>query len=219
MFMKFGVVMFKSIRHFCAALLTSLGMSALVSSAIAAPIEAPAGTYVLEKTHASLHWRIRHMGLSNYTARFKRFDATIEFDPVNLSRSTVQATIDVASLETDLITPDGRDFNAELRSEPFFNTAKFSQATFKSTQVQAVGNNVLRVQGELTLLGVTRPVTLQVTINGSMKSHPFAKVPALGISATGSVVRTAFSLNPPPIREGVGDQVDLAIEAEFLKKP
>ncbi len=211
--------MFHSVRRVVGLLFMSLGLWALASAAIASTIEAPAGTYVLEKTHASLHWRIRHMGLSNYTARFKRFDATIEFDPVNLARSSVQATIDVSSVETDLVTPDGRDFNAELRSEPFFNTAKFSQATFRSTQVQALGGNALRVQGELSLLGVTRPVTLQVTINGSMKSHPFARVPALGISATGSLARTAFGLNPPPIREGVGDQVDLVIEAEFLKKP
>jgi polyisoprenoid-binding protein YceI len=210
--------MFMSFRVLVLSLM-SVGLWALATVASAAPIEASAGTYVLEKTHASLHWRIRHMGLSNYTARFKRFDATIEFDPVNLSRSAVQATIDIGSVETDLVTPDGRDFNAELRSVPFFNTAKFAQATFKSTQVQALGGNALRVQGELTLLGVTRPVTLQVTLNGSMKSHPFAKVPALGFSATSSVVRTAFGLNPPPIREGVGDAVDLVIEAEFLKKP
>jgi polyisoprenoid-binding protein YceI len=69
------------------------------------------------------------------------------------------------------------------------------------------------------LLGVTRPVTLDVVLNGSMKSHPFAKVPALGFSAKGSITRTAFGLNPPPIREGVGDEVELLIEAEFLKQP
>jgi polyisoprenoid-binding protein YceI len=200
------------------SLLLAAGLASAAIDAIAAPIEAPAGIYVLDKTHASLHWRIRHMGLSNYTARFKRFDATIEFDPVNLARSSVQATIDIASVETDLITPDGRDFNAELRSVHFFNVAKYSQATFNSTQVQVLGENSMRIQGELTMLGVSRPITFHVTLNGSMKSHPFAKVPALGVSARGSVVRTAYGLNPPPIQEGVGDQVDLVIEAEFLKK-
>jgi polyisoprenoid-binding protein YceI len=181
-----------------------------------APIEAPAGTYVLEKTHASLHWRIRHMGLSNYTARFKRFDATLQFDPVDLSRSSVQANIDVGSLETDLATPD---FNAELRSEPFFNTTRFPQATFVSRRVTPTGSHSMRVQGDLTLLGVARPVTLDVVLNGSMKSHPFAKVPALGFSGKGTVLRTAHGLNPLPIRQGVGEEVDLVIEAEFLKQP
>lgn len=181
-----------------------------------APIEAPAGTYALEKTHASLHWRIRHMGLSHYTARFKRFDVTLQFDPVDMSRSTVQASIDVGSLETDLATPD---FNAELRGEPFFNVARFPRATFASKQVTSTGPRSMRVQGDLVMLGITRPVTLDVVLNGSMKSHPFAKVPALGFSAKGTLARTAFGLNPPPIREGVGDEVELIVEAEFLKQP
>jgi len=203
-------------RATIAAAVFALTLSAWAASPDPAPIEAPAGTYVLEKTHASLLWRIRHMGLSNYTARFKRFDVTLQFDPADLSRSSVQASIDVASLETDLATPD---FNAELRGEPFFNVAKFPRATFSSKQVTATGPRSLRVQGDLAMLGVTRPVTLDVVLNGSMKSHPFAKVPALGFSGKASIARTAFGLNPPPIREGVGDEVELVVEAEFLKQP
>lgn len=200
----------------CATLAAALLFAHFAWAVIPAPIEAPAGTYVLEKTHASLHWRIRHMGLSNYTARFKRFDATVQFDPVDLSRSSVQASIDVGSLETDLTTPD---FNAELRGEPFFNVVRFPRATFSSKQVALTGPRSMRVLGDLTLLGVTRPVTLEVVLNGSMKNHPFAKVPALGFSAKATITRSAFGLNPPPIREGVGDEVELLIEAELLKQP
>jgi polyisoprenoid-binding protein YceI len=89
----------------------------------AAPIEAPAGTYTLEKEHASLTWRARHVGLSNYTARFKRFDALIRFNPVDFAKSSVLASVELASIETDCVPAQGRDFNAERRSEPFFSVA------------------------------------------------------------------------------------------------
>lgn len=183
-----------------------------------APIEAPAGTYVLEKTHASLTWRIKHMGMSNYTARFKRFDATLKFDPQDFSRSTVQASIDVGSLETDFVPANGQDFNAELRSETFFGVAKFPQASFVSRQVRRTGPRSMQVAGELTLLGITRPATLDVTLNGAMASHPFAKVPALGFSARGRIQRMDFGLNPMPQLTGVANDVEIAIEAEFLQQ-
>lgn len=204
--------------------LTSLFFSAMLVVAGAAarevaPIEAPAGTYALEKEHASLTWRVRHMGLSNYTARIKNFDTTIRFDPTDFAKSSVQASVDLASIETDFAPAHGRDFNAELKSEPFFNVAKFPRATFVSTKVTATGPRTMKVDGTLTLLGVSKPLTLTATLNGSLKSHPFAKVPALGFSITGQVPRLAFGLNPPPIRQGVGEVIDIAIEAEFLQQP
>jgi polyisoprenoid-binding protein YceI len=206
------------------ALSVSLFLPALLllGSAVAqpaAPIEAPAGTYTLEKEHASLTWRVRHMGLSNYTARFKRFDTTIRFDPANVANSVVQASVDLGSIETDFVPVQGRDFNAELKSAPFFNVASFPRATFTSTKVTATGPRTMQVDGMLTLLGVSQPITLKATLNGSLKSHPFAKVPALGFSITGQVPSLAFGLNPAPIQQGVGDVVDIAIEAEFLQQP
>lgn len=203
---------------------TSMLLSAMLvaTSAVArdaAPIEAPAGTYALEKEHASLTWRVRHMGLSNYTARFKRFDTTIRFDPVDFSKSSVQASVDLGSIETDFVPAQGRDFNTELKSEAFLNVAKFPLATFTSNKVTATGPRTMQIDGTLTLLGVSKPLSLMATLNGSLKSHPFAKVPALGFSITGQVPRLAFGLNPPPIRQGVGEVVDIVIEAEFLQQP
>lgn len=205
----------------------AIGMSCLLialliaSSSRAADtpaLDAPAGTYALEKTHASLTWRIRHMGLSNYTARFKRFDATVKFDPKDFSKSSVQASIDLGSIETDFVPVDGRDFNVELRSEPFLNVAKFPRAAFVSTKVTPTGPRTMKVDGMLSMLGASTPLSLSVTLNGTLKVHPFAKVPALGFSATGQVPRLAFGLNPPPIQQGVGELVDIAIEAEFLQQ-
>jgi polyisoprenoid-binding protein YceI len=183
------------------------------------PIDAPAGTYRLEGTHASLTWRIRHMGLSNYTARFKRFDATLRFDPENFSRSSVEATVDLGSVETDFVPAQGRDFNEELRSAAFFNVVQFPRAVFVSKKVTRTGPRTMRVDGDLTLLGITQPLSMNVTLGGAMRSHPFAKVPALGFSATAQVPRMSFGMNPPAIQQGVGTQAEIVIEAEFLQTP
>lgn len=184
----------------------------------AAALSAPAGTYVLEKTHASLHWRIAHMGMSNYTARFRSFDATVKFDPRDLGATQVEALVDLGSVETDFTPVDGRDFNAELRSPSFFDVERFPKAAFRSQRVQVTGPRTARVHGELTLLGVSRPMVLDVVVNGAVASHPFAKVPWLGISARGKVARKAFGLDPMPQLTGIGDEAELLIEAEFLQQ-
>ena len=207
------------LSRFIAVLAVGLSVFCATARAQQQPaLPVPSGTYVLEKTHASLLWRVPHMGLSNYTARFTRFDVTLQLDAADLSRSRVRATVDMSSVETDFVPAGGRDWNAELRAAPFFDAAKFPQAVFESTRVTGNGAKGLRVDGNLTFLGVTRPVTLDATINGTLASHPFAKVPALGISATGRVPRLAFGLNPPPIQQGVGESVELVIEAEFLQQ-
>lgn len=209
-------------------ILGSLGAAAL---AAAAPLraqaqapgvgEAPAGKYLLDRTHGSLTWRISHFGLSHYTARFTRFDADVEFNPADLSKCSARAVIDVTSVETDFgqQSPKG-DFNADLRGERFFNVAKFREATWRSTSVQVVDGNRLRIPGELSLLGVTAPITLDATLNATFKSRPVSKLPTLGFSARGTIDRRVFGmLAPPPPSTptgGVSAMVEIIIEAEFM---
>lgn len=190
----------------------------IATSAANTRIEATPGAYVMDPTHASLHWKVKHMGLSNYTARFKKFDVALNFDPNDISKSTVRAVVDMSSVETDFVPQGGRDFNAELKSEPFFNIGRYKEAVFTSKKVTSTGPDTMRVEGDLVFLGQARPVTLDVKLNGSMASHPFVKVPAVGFSAKGTIKRSNFGLNPPPIQQGVGDEVELEIEAEFVKK-
>jgi polyisoprenoid-binding protein YceI len=184
-------------------------------------LDVPAGRYRLDPTHASLLWRISHFGLSNYTARFTRFDVQLDFDPADLARSSAQATIDMASIETDY--PPGfnkRDWNGDLRSEKFFNVAKFREATWRSTKVQSVEGNRMRVAGDLALLGVSAPVSLEVTLNAGFRSRPPTNLPTIGFSARGTLDRRVFGmLAPPPAATpagGVGAMVEIIIEAEFI---
>lgn len=184
--------------------------------AAALEINAPSGTYVNDPGHTRLLWKINHMGLSNYTARMNDVAITLEFNAEDITRSSVKASIDPTSVDTGYV--GDKDFNKEIYGEAeILNAGEFPQISFVSRKVQMTGEDTMKVTGDLTLLGVTRPVTLDVQLMGSMASHPFVKVPALGFQATGSLDRTEFGQT---FLSGValGDVVEIVIQAEFLKQ-
>ncbi len=198
----------------------TLMMAAAIATAApllaqAAPINAPAGDYVLEKTHASLTWQVMHLGLSNYTARFVNFDATITLDPATPTKSAVTVSIDPRSVRTDFPFPEKEDFDKVI-AEKFLKAGEHPKIAFQSTGLTATGATTGKLAGNLTFLGVTKPVVLDVTLNGAMM-HPMRKVPMLGFSATGSFKRSDFGSTE--LTPFVGDEIKLIIEAEFEKKP
>jgi polyisoprenoid-binding protein YceI len=180
----------------------------------AAPLDVPAGDYGLDKTHGSLTFKINHMGLSNYTARFASFDATVTLDPRAPANSAVSVTIDPKSVRTDYPFPEKEDFDKVI-AEQFLQAGQFPTITFKSTGLKATGATTGKLTGDLTLLGVTRPVTLDVMLNGA-KEHPMRKIPALGFSATGSFKRSDFGSSV--LQGPLGDEIMVIIEAEFFRK-
>jgi polyisoprenoid-binding protein YceI len=186
-----------------------------VAAARAEPAALPAGTYKMDQAHSSLTWKVNHFGLSNYTARFSRFDAMLDIDPARPESAKVLVTVDPTSIRTDYRSAEGRDFDKELGDgEKFFNAKKFAQIMFSSTRVERTGETTARVMGDLTMLGVTKPLTIEVTLNGA-KRHPTAGLPALGFSGIAKLKRSDFDMTfMLPL---VGDEVTLLIEAEFLK--
>jgi polyisoprenoid-binding protein YceI len=194
-------------------------------AALAAGVDpnVPAGAYTLDKAHASLLFRVDHLGFSNYTARFRRFDAKLQFDPANLAQSSVTATIDTGSLETDYPDPAQHDFNAQLTSEQWLDGVKFPQMTYQSTKVEATGPNTARVHGDLTLRGVTRPVVLDAKFNGGYAGMSLDPNARIGFSAHGTLKRSQFGISygvpEPGSKFGVSDEVQIAIEAEFSGPP
>jgi polyisoprenoid-binding protein YceI len=195
--------------------------AAAAAPARPAAIDIPAGTYALDKAHASLNFRVNHIGMSRYTARFTRFDATLQLDPKNPAAASVTATIDPASLQTNY--PDPKyDFDGQIEGPEFLDAPKFPQMTFRSTKVEPTGPNTARVTGELTLHGITRPVVLETTYNGGYAKN--AMDPAgsrIGFSAHGTLKRSdfgiAFGIPAPGTTMGVGDPVEVLIEAEFTR--
>jgi polyisoprenoid-binding protein YceI len=189
----------------------------------ASAAEVPAGSYNLDRAHASLIFRVSHLGFSNYTARFKRFDAKLEFDPKNLTASKVTATVDPNSLETDFPDPTKVDFNAQLKGDEWLNVAKFPEIEFESRQIDVTGENTVRINGDLTLHGVTRPITLEAKFNGGYAGHPMDSNARIGFSAHGTLKRSefgiAYGIPAPGTTMGVGDAVNVVIEAEFTGPP
>jgi polyisoprenoid-binding protein YceI len=183
----------------------------------------PAGAYVLDKAHASLIFRVNHLGFSNYTARFKHFDAQLQFDPANLAASSVNATIDVRSLETDFPDPAKLDFNATLQGEQWLSAAQFPEITYRSTAVEVTGPKTMRITRDFTLRGITKPLTLDAKFNGGYAGHPMDPQARIGFSATGSLKRSDFGISygipEPGSTMGVSDAVEVVIETEFSGPP
>lgn len=196
---------------------------ALSSAAFAKDeVKAPKGAYKLDLSHASLTFKILHLGLSNYTARFTRFDAELVLDPAKLSNSTVSATIDPSSIETDFPgdfvgTHKGtpyKGFDEELAQDAkYLNGVKFPSITFKSTSVKQGAKGHLAVTGDLTFLGVTKPVTLDTVVVGSVEKHPFMGVGVVGFSASTKFKRSDWGM--VGTQTYLGDEISLTFEGEF----
>ncbi len=184
-----------------------------------APVEvlAPAGTYKSDLSHSSIIWRIDHLGLTKYPARFTRFDATLIIDPDQPEDASLTVTIDPTSVSTEFPYPERADFNDEVANKPvFLNAGEFPQITFVSTDVEMTGPQTAKVTGDLTLTGQTRPVVLDVVYNGSLEAHPFSGRPMLGFSATAELDRTDFGMTA--MQGQIGNTIDLLIETEFSRR-
>jgi polyisoprenoid-binding protein YceI len=195
----------------------ALSLNAVCS--FAAEEKIPAGAYTLDKSHASLIFKVNHLGFSNYTARFKHFDATLQFDPKSIAASTVTATVDVSSLETDYPEPDKHDFNKQLKGSEWLDAAKFPQMTYRSKKITVTSGNQLHIDGELDFHGIKQPVALEATYNGGYAGHPMDPRARIGFSAHGSLKRSLFGVSygipEAGSTMGVGDDVQIIIEAEF----
>lgn len=187
----------------------------------AATAKVPAGDYTIDKFHASLVFRVSHLGFSHYTASFKKFDAQLKLDPANLTASSVTATIDPRSLDLNN-PPEG--FVETLIGKDWLNAAQFPEMSFKSTKVESTGKNTLRITGDFTLHGATKPVVLEATYNGGYPGLPqFDPHARIGFSAHGSLKRSDFGVSygipAPGSNMGVSDEVQITFEAEFSGPP
>lgn len=175
----------------------------------------PASTWNIDLSHSAIHFSVRHMVVSKTRGRFGKFSGQLSFDPKNPTAASVQVTIEPASLDSADAQRDGH-----LRSADFFDVEKFPQATFKSTKVQALDGDKYQVTGDLTLRGVTRPVVLEASFEGTGKD-PWGGERA-GFSATASIDRREFGLEWNKALETggllVGEKVELTLEVEAVKQ-
>lgn len=182
-------------------------LAAVLAGASAAAIAAPV-TYKMDPNHTDVIASWSHFGFSNPIAHFGQVDGAIVYDADNVGQSSVDVTIPLAGLEAHV-----EAFNEHLRSPDFFDAAQFPAITFKSTRVEAAGDNKLRVFGDLTVHGVTRPVVLDTTIN-KIGEQPMAKRAAAGFDATTTIKRSDFGVGK--YAPNVSDEVVIRITTEAL---
>ena len=171
-------------------------------SAVAAPV-----TYTVDGSHTFPRFSYSHFGYSTQLSRFGNTTGTVGVD-AQAKTGAVDIVIDTTTVNTGFA-----DFNGHIQSEDFLDTAKFPKATFKSTKVVFEGDKPASIEGQLTIKGVTKPVTLTVTSFQAMP-HPMMKVPALGANAFVTIKRSEY--NAGKYAPYVGDEVriDIAIEAQ-----
>ncbi len=174
---------------------------AFAGSAFAAPV-----TYKIDPSHTNVLASWNHFGFSNPSANFGQADGTLVYDAADVSKSSVHVTLPLSGLSAL-----ADHFYDHLTSDKWFDAAKYPSATFKSTKVEAAGEGKLKVTGDLTIKGITKPVVLDVTLNKAGE-HPMKKVPAIGFDATATVKRSDFDVGAyAPM---VSDEVALKITTE-----
>ncbi len=168
----------------------------------------------IDPVHSCIHFSIRHMVVSRIHGRFTKWGGTIQLDDQNPAASQVEVHIDASSIDTNDANRDGH-----LKADSFFDVAKYPEITFKSTKVEATGKDQFRVTGDLTLRGVTKPVTLDVEHGGSVKD-PWGNQRG-GFSVKGTINRNDFGVSFNAVLEAggvaLGDKVDFSIDIEATK--
>lgn len=170
-----------------------------------------AEVYQLEKTHVDLLFSIDHLGFTKKHGSFRELDATLQYDAAHPENSQVSVTAKTDSIDTGFAPRD-----QDLKGDKFLDVAKYPEMKFMSTKVIPGPNQTLLVEGDLTLHGVTKPVTLHATLNKAAP-NPFDKKPTLGFSATGSLKRSDFGIST--FLPMIGDVVTITIDAEFNRNP
>lgn len=200
----------------------------ILSAVLAAPLMAqeemnlgqpPAGIYRPDPAHTRLWFIVDHLGFSKYMALFTKVDATLHFDPENPEAMSVTATVDLASLETHNPATD-YNFNEIVSGEDLLNAPAHPEATFVSTRVEPAGETTANVTGDMTLNGVTKPVTFTASYNGGWGHMPLDPMGArAGFSLETVIKRSDFGIDfgiPEPGSEmGVGDEVQIFFEVEM----
>jgi len=183
----------------------------LVASLNAFAAAQAADTYAIDPVHTQVLFFVNHLGYSNSQGEFLKFDGSYRFDPADWGGASVNVTIDTASLS---MNDDAWD--KHLKSPDFFNVEKYPQMSFRSTKVEKIGDNTGRIDGELTLLGVTKPVTLDVRFNKAAE-FPMNKKFKSGFSATTTIKRSEWGLSYG-VPFGIGDDVDIRLEVEGFRQ-
>lgn len=196
--------MFTSIKKAGFVLAIAAGLSGAAVSAQAAE------SYKLDPTHTSVIFIVNHLGFSNFQGRFGGTSGELTLDRENPAASSAIITIDLSKVDTGV---EGLDNH--MKTADFLNVEQNPTATFKSTSIEMTGDKTATITGDLTFLGQTKPLVLDVTLTGE-GDHPMTGDHVLGFGATGTVTRSEYGMNY--LVPAVSDEVELQISTEFLQQ-
>lgn len=188
-------------------------ISLVLSIALMAPLNVLAATYTLDPSHTTIGFKVKHLMIANVKGSFEKFKGTVNIDEKDIARSKVNVTVEVASINTNIVKRD-----EHLRSGDFFDVAKYPVIIFESTKVERAGADKLKVTGNLTIKGVTKQVVLAVEgPSGEIKSPQ--GVAKRGASAAAAINRQDFGVSWNRTLDAggvlVGDEVQISIDAEL----
>lgn len=183
--------------------------SALIGSTLLASSALAAETYVVDPSHARVSFTVGHLGFSDVLGMFDTVDGTLTLDEENPANSSVSITIDASSIDTGW---DPRD--EHIRTPDFLNVAEHPEITFESTAVEVTGDESATVTGDLTILGQTQAVTLDVTLN-QLSANPMSGTPTVGFDAMTTIDRTAFGNET--FAPNIAAELPVSISVEFTK--
>lgn len=185
----------------------------LISSALAVTTMASAALpshWQLDDSHTRVGFSVNHMGFSTTMGHFNDVKGMVDYDIKAPSKTKLDFTIATDSIDTNW---DARD--EHLKKADFFNVAKYPTMTFKSTQVTFTNPQQAKVTGNLTMLGQTKPLTLDVTLN-KIANSPLTKEPVIGFRATGNIDRAAYGMTA--FADGITTNVPIQIDGELVEK-
>lgn len=183
------------------ALTLGLAVASVATFSMAKPVD-----YKIDPTHTATVFTWNHFGFSTPSANFSDIQGTISVDNAKPADSSVNVTIPLSSLNTNVAALD-----EHLKNADFFDAAKYPNITFKSTKVQALGKNKYKITGNLTVKDVTKPVVLNAVLN-KQGEHPMTKAQSIGFNATTSFNRSAFGVGA--YVPNVGDKITVNITTE-----
>ncbi|MGA6102825.1 YceI family protein [Psychrobacter pocilloporae] len=185
----------------------------LISSALAITTMASAALptqWQLDNSHTRVGFSVEHMGFSTVMGHFSDVDGTVQFDLKNPNQTQFNFVVDTDSIDTGW---EARD--KHLKTDEFFNVEKYPTMSFKSTQVNFINPQQAKVTGDFTLLGQTKPLTLNLTLK-KIDNSPLTKEPVVGFRATGNIDRTAYGMDA--YSQGVTTNVPIQIDGELVEK-
>lgn len=169
-----------------------------------------AQNYTLDQNHTRVGFSVTHFGISQVEGRFKTFNVTMTSKKDDMNDAVVEMTADINSIDTD---NEMRD--KDMKSENWFDANKYPTLTFKSTSFKKTGDKNYKLTGNMTIRGVTKPITLDVVYNGKA-ANPMTKKSSVGFTITGKLNRKDFSVGSGAASTVVSDEVDLRTNAEFV---